>query len=279
MKNSKLQIKTRKLVKEALLEDVGAGDVTTMSIADSVTPTEAVIAAKETGVIAGLEAAREVFRQVDKRARFRPLIKDGGRVKSGKVIARVYGPAPSLLIAERTALNFLQRLSGIASQTSLFVAKVKGTRAKILDTRKTTPGLRLLEKAAVKAGGGTNHRIGLYDAILIKDNHIAMAGGVAEAIRRARAKSKMPVEIEAKTIAQVKQAIKAKADRILLDNMSLKNLRRAVKLCKKAQIKTEASGGVGLKTVRAIAKTGVDFISVGALTHSAKALDLSLKII
>ena len=237
---------------------------------------------KATGVVAGLDVAKEVFRQVDRRIKFSANVKDGAKVNKGKVIATVSGPARGILTGERVALNFLQKLSGIATLTRNFKIQISKSknRVHLLDTRKTTPGLRELEKMAVKAGGGTNHRMGLWDAVLIKDNHIKIVGGVRKAVVAARlALPQTPIEVEAKTIAQVKQAISLRVDRILLDNMSLKTLRQAVKLCQKAKIKTEASGGVNLNNVKAIAKTGVDFISVGALTHSAPALDISLKLI
>lgn len=267
----------RNIVKIALREDVGSGDITTCSTVDRSAVARGVVVAKEAGLIAGLSVAKEVFKQVDKKVKFIPKVKDGAQVKKGKVIAIVSGPARGILTGERVALNFLQRLSGIATLTNLFVAKTKGTSAKILDTRKTTPGLRVLEKQAVKAGKGTNHRFGLYDAVLIKDNHIAAAGGIERALKAF--KNKKTVEIETKSLAQVKKAIKAGAKKILLDNMDAKTLRQAVKLCKKARAWTEASGGVNLKTVRKIAQTGVNAISVGALTHSAKALDISLKML
>lgn len=265
----------KKIIREALREDVGSGDITTKTIVKAEARAKGEIRAKESGVIAGLSVAKEVFRQVDRRIKFIPKVKDGARVKKGKVVAIVSGPARGILTGERVALNFLQRLSGIATLTNQFVKKSK--RAKILDTRKTTPGLRALEKYAVKMGKGNNHRQGLYDAILIKDNHIMLAGGIDKAI--AAFKGRRGIEAEAKTIAQVKKTIMTGADKILLDNMSLKNLRKAVRLCKKSKIKTEASGGVNLKTVGRIAATGVDFISVGALTHSAKALDISLELL
>jgi len=288
MKNSKLQFKIQKLVKEALKEDVGNGDITTLAVIPKNTKAKGIIVAKEAGVIAGLLAAKEVFKQVDKRIKFSFKVKNGSKVNKGKVVAEVSGPARGILIGERVALNFLQRLSGIATLTCEFVKRARSTehRAQILDTRKTTPGLRVFEKCAVRCGGGVNHRMGLYDAILIKDNHLKLTGGVKKAIKAIKGKRAFKggkivkgIEVEAKTIFQVKEAINAGVDCILLDNMNLKTLRRAVKLCKKAKIKTEASGGVNLKTVRAIAKTGVDYISVGALTHSAKALDISLEII
>ena len=277
-----------KLIGQAIQEDLGAGDITTRSTVDSNTMARGRIITKESGVIAGLPVAKEVFRQVDRRIKFAPGVREGAKVRKGKVIAVVSGSARGILTGERVALNFLQRLSGVATLTHQFVSRA-GPRVEILDTRKTTPGLRALEKYAVRVGGGTNHRMGLYDAILIKDNHIALAGGVEKAIKKAKGPSTLlgaskrqkakGIEVEAKTIPQVKQAIKAGADKILLDNMNVKALRKAIKFCKKARVWTEASGGVNLKTVRKIARTGVNAISVGALTHSPKALDISLKIV
>ena len=280
MKNPKLQIKIKKVVKEALREDLGSGDITTRNVIASSAVARGIILVKEAGVIVGLPVAQVVFRQVDRKINLVPKVRDGAKVRKGKVIAVVSGPARGILTGERVALNFLQRLSGIATLTNLFVNRA-GKKIKILDTRKTTPGLRLLEKNAVKVGGGTNHRMGLYDAILIKDNHIALAGGIEKAIKKAKGKWRKAkgIEVEAKTIPQVKQAIKAGADKILLDNMNVKTLRKAAKLCKKAKVWSEASGGVNLKTVRKIAKTGVNAISVGALTHSARVLDISLEIV
>ena len=279
MKNSKLKFKIKKAVQEALREDIGRGDITTNATVSKGQKTRAIILAKEPGVIAGLPAAKEVFRQVDRRIKFVPKVRDGTKVRKGKVLVVLSGPARGILNGERVALNFLQRFCGIATLTDQFVSRA-GRGVKILDTRKTTPGLRALEKYAVKMGGGTNHRMGLYDAVLIKDNHIKLARGVKRAVEgiRSEYKAKKAIEVEAKTIAQVKRAIEVGADKILLDNMSIKALRKAVKLCKKAKIWAEASGGVNLKTVRRIAKTGVNAISVGALTHSAKALDISLEI-
>ncbi len=269
------------LIKQALKEDIGKGDITTLAVVPKAAKAKGRIVAKEKGVIAGLKIAEQVFKQVDKRIKFKAKVKDGAKVKKGKVIAEISGPARGILTGERVALNFLQRLSGIASLTADYRLRITNYSSKILDTRKTTPGLRLLEKYAVKMGGGTNHRMGLYDAILIKDNHIAIADGIANVVQTFRsAKLNKPIEIEAKTLSQVKKIVAAKlalpVSRILLDNMNIKTLRKAVKLCKKAKIKTEASGGVNLKTIRAIAKTGVDYISIGALTHSTKALDISL---
>jgi nicotinate-nucleotide pyrophosphorylase (carboxylating) len=272
------------LVKLALAEDIGPGDITTKAVIPDKQKAEAAILAKEAGMIAGLAIAQEVFKHIDKKIKFVPKVKDGAAVKKGKVVAVLSGPARGILTGERVALNFLQHLSGIATLTRKFKDKIK-TRVKILDTRKTIPGMRALEKYAVAAGGGCNHRFGLYDAILIKDNHIKLAGGIEKAVMAAKAskalkakRAEKGIEVEAKGISEVKAAIKARADRILLDNMSVRTLRQAVKLCKKARIETEASGGVNLNNVRAIAKTGVDYISIGALTHSAKALDISLKI-
>ncbi|MFH1541866.1 MAG: carboxylating nicotinate-nucleotide diphosphorylase [bacterium] len=268
------------LVRRALLEDVGSGDITTNSIVSKNQKAKAIIVAKEAGVIFGLKVVKEVFRQVDRSIKMIERLREGEMVREGQVVAEISGPARGILTGERVALNFLQQLSGIATLTNQFVARVKGQGARILDTRKTTPGLRLLEKAAVKAGGGTNHRIGLFDAVLIKDNHIEAAGGIKEAVESIRVKRRNKwIEVEAKTVTEVKEAIEERADRILLDNMDLKTLRQAVKLCKKAKIETEASGGVNLKSVKSIAKTGVDYISVGALTHSARALDVCLKIV
>ncbi len=269
---------TKQIIKLALREDIGSGDVTTRGTVASSAKAKGRILVKEAGIVAGLPVAKEVFRQVDRRIKFVPKVREGAKVKKGKVIAVVSGPARGILTGERVALNFLQRLSGIATLTSKFSSLVP--RTSILDTRKTTPALRALEKYAVRMGGGKNHRMGLYDAILIKDNHIVLAGGIEKAIRAIRAKRAIKaIEVEAKTIAQVRKAIRAGAEKILLDNMSVKTLRKAVKLCKKTKVWTEASGGVNLKMVRKIAKTGVNAISVGALTHSARALDISLEIV
>lgn len=271
---------TIQLIKEALKEDVGAGDITTSCAVGCSVAVCGNILAKEAGVICGLGFAKEVFRQVDKKIKFTVRSYDGAKVKKGQVVATVCGPARGILIGERLALNFLQHLSGVATLTSKYVARVKGTRCLILDTRKTMPLWRNAQKFAIKCGGGTNHRMGLWDAVLIKDNHIALAGGIGKTVVAAKlALPRKKIEAEAKTISQVRQAISAGADIILLDNMNLKTLRKGVKLCKKAKVRTEASGGVTLRTIRAIAKTGVDSISVGALTHSAKALDLSLSLI
>jgi nicotinate-nucleotide pyrophosphorylase (carboxylating) len=271
------------LVKLALAEDVGPGDITTRAVIGKGERARAMVRAKENGVLCGQAIATEVFRQLDARVKYNAKVRDGALVKKGKVLAVVSGPAKAILTGERTALNFLQHLSGIATLARKFKvqsSKVK-SKVQILDTRKTIPGLRVLEKYAVKCGGGVNHRMGLHDAVLIKDNHIKIAGGIGEAVARIQGPGSRvkKIEVEAKTIAQVRQALAAGVGRVLLDNMSVKALRQAVKLCKKAKVKTEASGGVNLNNVRAIARTGVDYISVGALTHSAPALDISLKVI
>ncbi|MDI6732190.1 MAG: carboxylating nicotinate-nucleotide diphosphorylase [Candidatus Margulisbacteria bacterium] len=267
-----------KVIRIALSEDIGHGDITTNAIVPKNKTAKAVIRLKEAGIICGTEIACEVFRQVDRGIKFLPKCRDGQLVKKGTIIAELSGPARGILMGERVALNFLQHLSGIATLTASFAARVKGQGARILDTRKTIPGLRALEKYAVRCGGGVNHRMGLYDAILIKDNHIKIAGGVKKAVEGIRRQRK-EVEVETKNLAEVKETIQAGVGRVLLDNMEIKSLRQAVKLCKAAGVKTEASGGVNLQNVAAIARTGVDYISVGALTHSAKALDINLKVI
>ncbi|MFH1387197.1 MAG: carboxylating nicotinate-nucleotide diphosphorylase [bacterium] len=274
------------IVKLALAEDIGSGDITTRAIIPREAEAKAVIIAKEDGIIAGLHVMEAVFRHVDRRIKVKAKREDGSAVKKGKIVAVLSGPAAGIITGERVALNFLQHLSGVATLTGKFKTKTSKfkKKAKVIDTRKTTPGLRLLEKYAVKLGGGENHRLGLYDAILIKDNHIKSAGGIGKAVAKVKGAGNSGIggrgiEVEAKTIAEVKDAIKAKADRILLDNMKIKTLKEAVKLCKKVGVKTEASGGINLKNISAVAKTGVDYISIGALTHSAPALDISLKIL
>jgi nicotinate-nucleotide pyrophosphorylase (carboxylating) len=263
------------VVQAALAEDVGPGDVTTEATVGAEARAVARITQKAPGVIFGLEAAEATFRALDRDAAFERRVDEGVWRDSGSVLD-VTGRARALLTCERTALNLLGRLSGVATQTARAVHAVEGTRARILDTRKTTPGLRALEKRAVVAGGGTNHRVGLYDAVLVKENHSAMAGGVGEATRRALAAADgLPVEVECATLDEVRAAVEAGAPRILLDNMSLDDLREAVAVVG-GRAELEASGGVSLDTVRGIAETGVDFISVGALTHSAPALDISL---
>jgi nicotinate-nucleotide pyrophosphorylase (carboxylating) len=265
----------RAAVARALAEDVGTGDVTTAATVDEHARGRALIIQKAPGVVFGLDAVEATFAALDPDVRTERLAPEGEWREGGPVV-RVEGSARALLTAERTALNFLQRLSGVATLTAEYVRAVAGTGARILDTRKTTPGLRALEKAAVAAGGGTNHRAGLYDAILIKENHAAAAGGVGEAVRRARAAApELALEVEARNLAEVEEALAAGAPRILLDNMNPAELRAAV-LHVGGRAELEASGGITLETLKDAAATGVDFISVGALTHSAPALDFSL---
>ena len=267
-------------VRAALVEDLGrAGDITSQATIPAQARAAAAIVARKPGVIAGLPLAARAFALMDPGLAFEPLIADGAAVTPGSVIARIEGPARGLLGAERVALNYLGRLSGIASLTALHVAKIAHTRARICCTRKTTPGLRALEKYAVRCGGGMNHRFGLDDAMLIKDNHIAVAGGVRAALRAAKAHAGhlVKIEIEVDTLAQLREVLDEGADVVMLDNMGVPMLREAVALIK-GRMLTEASGGVDLSTVAAIAETGVDLISVGALTHSAGVLDLGLDI-
>ena len=269
-----------RVVRLALREDVGSGDLTTDALVGPLLRLRAEILLKEPGVVAGLPLAAAVFRALSADIFFEPLVADGAILsRPGQAVARLQGPARAILTGERTALNLLGQLSGIATLTRRFVDAVAGTGAVILDTRKTTPGLRAVEKYAVRCGGGRNHRFGLYDAILIKDNHLQAAGGVGPAVAAARAALPgRPVEVEVDTIAQVDEALAAGADRILLDNMSVGQLHEAVAHVG-GRVPLEASGGVTLATVRAIAATGVDVISVGAVTHSALSLDVSLEVL
>jgi len=267
------------IVRRALAEDIGTGDVTT----EAVVPAEAYAVAravcKSNGILAGIPVAEAVFRTVDPEVLFQSFAKDGEWGTVGFTIFEVRGAARSLLIAERTALNFLQHLSGIATRTARCVGLVHGTKARIVDTRKTTPGLRVLEKYAVRVGGGCNHRFNLSDGILIKDNHIAAAGGIVEAVRRARknAPHLLKIEVEATTLEQVQEALDAGADAILLDNMPPELLRQAVQLVAGRAV-TEASGGITEENLREVAETGVDIISLGALTHSVEAMDISMSL-
>jgi len=269
----------RRAVAVALEEDLGHGDLTSALCVPEGTQASAEIIAKEPGVLAGMAAAREVARQVDEAIRFEGLKQDSDPLEAGTVVARVSGPAPSLLAFERTALNFLQQLSGVATLTRAFVDRVAGTHTVVVDTRKTAPGLRALQKAAVVAGGGRNHRFGLYDAILIKDNHLRLAGGVANALRAARAGASFAVkiEIEVTTPADAELAADLGADVIMLDNMTPEAVQESLARINGRAL-TEVSGNVTLETIRRYAQLGVDIISVGALTHSAPALDLSLEI-
>jgi nicotinate-nucleotide pyrophosphorylase (carboxylating) len=267
-----------KAVAEALAEDLGlGGDITTQATVAAGTRAAGVIAARKAGTIAGVQLAEAAFKTLDPFTQFEAFVGDGNRIEPGGVIARVSGEARTLLTAERTALNFLGHLSGIATLTARYVAAVAGTKARIIDTRKTTPGLRALEKFAVRCGGGVNHRFGLFDAILIKDNHIVASGGVGAALERARAQAGhlVKVEIEVTNLDEIDEALQLDPDALLLDNMEVSALRAAV-MEVAGRVVTEASGGVNLDTVRAIAETGVDFISVGALTHSAPVLDIGL---
>lgn len=271
------------LIQLALKEDLNElGDVTSNLLLTSSDKGKAIIIAKQKGIIAGLPVVNQVFDKVDSRIKISNVVEEGASVNVSDIIAKINGPLRGILTAERTALNFLQRLSGIATRTSQFVEKVKGTSAKILDTRKTTPGLRVLEKYAVQVGGGANHRMGLFDMILIKENHIRAAGSLSEAVKRIKENMleqnvNLKIEVEARTLDDIKEALKIKVDRIMLDNMTVSQIQEAVNLVA-ARVELEASGGVTLENVREIAETGVDFISVGALTHSVTALDLSLLI-
>jgi nicotinate-nucleotide pyrophosphorylase (carboxylating) len=275
------QVEIRRAVRAALAEDIGSGDVTTLATVPAAARSAAGMNARESLVVAGLEFAVMAFRQLAPKIQIKRFSRDGQRVKTGDPLLKISGSSRAILSAERVALNFVQRLSGVATATAQFADAIKGTKAKILDTRKTTPGWRRFEKFAVACGGGKNHRVGLFDMVLIKDNHLAALrnekpNAIAAAVARARKKfPKLKVEVEADTLAQVAQAADAGTDIILLDNMPPAQLRQAVKIIR-GRAKTESSGGVNLKTVRAIAQTGVDFISVGALTHSARAVDIGL---
>ncbi len=266
------------LIKAALTEDVGRGDITTRAIVGQEAG-KGVFLAKEDFIVAGLFMAMNVFKYLDEKIVFKTYFDDGDMVKKGEALAEVRGGLATILTGERVALNFLQRMSGIATRTDMFVRKIRSTDAKILDTRKTTPCLRGLEKYAVKAGGGLNHRFGLFDAVLIKDNHIKVAGGVKEAVDRVKraCHGKMTIEVEVTSLEEVKEAIEAGVDIIMLDNMGPPMMKKAVSLIGHRAF-VEASGGVTIDNVLQIAKTGVDFISVGGLTHSARAVDISLEI-
>lgn len=270
----------RESVAAALTEDLGlAGDITTNAIIPDDMSATAVFRARADGVVSGLDLVEETFRQLDDRVIVKRAIGDGMGVRSGQAIATVSGPARAILTGERVALNYLGRLSGIATHTRAFADAVGGTKAAIVDTRKTTPGLRAFEKYAVRCGGGHNHRVGLFDAVLIKDNHIAVAGGIGQAISavRERAGHMVKIEVEVDTLDQLQSALEYKIDAVLLDNMTLDSMRQAVELVS-GRCLTEASGSVSLESVRAIAETGVDLISSGAVTHSSRVLDIGLDI-
>jgi nicotinate-nucleotide pyrophosphorylase (carboxylating) len=265
-----------RVVEAALAEDVGPGDVTTESVVPAGARCRARVLLEEPGVVCGVPVAAAVFRSLDRDVVVEPLLDEGARVEEAPVaVAVVEGPARAVLTGERVALNLLGRLSGIATLTAEYVERVAGTGATVLDTRKTTPGLRALERYAVRCGGGSNHRAGLYDAVLVKENHIRLAGGVGAAVAAVR--NGCPVEVEAETLADVEQALAAGADRILLDNMTPAEVARTAELAA-GRAELEASGGIALDTVRAFAEAGVDFVSVGALTHSARSLHVSLEV-
>jgi nicotinate-nucleotide pyrophosphorylase (carboxylating) len=264
-------------LERALEEDMGPGDVTTDSIVSANAVLRGKILAKDPGIVAGLDIAEAVFLLLENQISFIPSVGEGARVTSGTVLAKISGSARALLTGERTALNFLGRMSGIATLTRQFVDLVSGSSARILDTRKTAPGLRAIDKLAVRRGGGENHRMGLFDMVLIKDNHIDFAGSIAAAVQRVRATgTDLEIEVEARTLADVKEALGLAVERILLDNMTPEVMQQAV-ILNGGRAKLEASGNVTIQNVRRIAETGVDFISVGALTHSAKVFDVSLK--
>ncbi|MGB9857898.1 MAG: carboxylating nicotinate-nucleotide diphosphorylase [Dictyoglomaceae bacterium] len=269
----------RKIVEKALEEDIGCSDITTESIVPEDLNIKAYIIAKEEGIIAGIFVAEEVFKFLDKNIKFLPRISEGEKVEKGEIIIEIYGKAKAILSGERTALNFLQRLSGIATFTNYCVSLAKPYNVKILDTRKTTPLLRILEKYAVKVGGGENHRFALYDMVLIKDNHIKIAGGITEAIRRVREKVSpfYKIEVETENLEQVKEALENKVDIIMLDNMDIETIKKAVEIINgKALI--EVSGNIKPEDIKIIAPLGINFISMGKLTHSVKSLDISLEI-
>ncbi len=268
------------IIERALREDIGSGDVTTDAICEPDQVGRAVIRTKEPCVVAGVPIAQMVFETLDSQLRFASRVRDGDRLNAGQIIAELDGRLRTILTGERIALNFLQRLSGIATATARYVEAVRDFSVKILDTRKTAPGLRIFDKYAVRVGGGQNHRMGLYDGVLIKTNHIRAAGGIAKAIERARrsAPTTLRIEVEVKNLKELQEALDAGADIIMLDNMSLEEIRQAVKIAHGRAL-LEASGGVNLENVREIAATGVDFISVGALTHSVKAIDMHLEVL
>jgi nicotinate-nucleotide pyrophosphorylase (carboxylating) len=266
-----------RIIDNALAEDIHTGDITTLAVVREGRNARAILKAKETMLLAGIKVAARVFQRLDECIVFNALFDEGSRLAKGDMIAEIHGEASLLLQGERVALNLLQRMCGIATITDRYVEAVRGTKARVVDTRKTTPGLRVLEKYAVRVGGGMNHRTGLYDGVLIKENHIAAAGGITESVQRARSyiPHTLKIEIETETLEQVIEALAAGADIIMLDNMDVPTMREAVaKINGRALV--EASGGVNLDSIRSIAETGVDIISVGALTHSARAVDISM---
>jgi len=259
------------------LEEDGT-DVTSNAVFDPADRLKAKFTAKSSGIIAGLDIAEMVFKKLDGKALFEKKVDDGSHVKTGTVIAEISGCARALLKAERVALNFMQRMSGIATMTSLFLKEIRGTKAVLLDTRKTAPGQRVLDKIAFRTGGGQNHRMGLFDMALIKDNHIDRVGSISEAVRKVKAFSEnIPVEVECRTLEDVKEALSSNVDRVMLDNFSIDGMKKAVLLVN-GRVPLEASGGITLKTIKDVAQTGVDYISVGEVTHSVKAFDISMTI-
>lgn len=268
-----------RIIKLAIEEDLSTGDITTLSLIPTNSKAIATLKAKSAGVVSGLQIAKRVFEHFDSQVVFKSYLKDGSTVKSGEIIAHVEGAYGALLSAERTALNFLQRMSGIATNTARYVEKLKGSNAQLLDTRKTAPGMRATDKLAVLHGGGVNHRFGLFDMVLIKDNHIKVAGSISKAVEQVRERwgNKYKIEVEASNLDQVKEAVESRADIIMLDNMSNSAMSEAVAIVA-GRAKTEASGNMELDRIEGVALTGVDFISVGALTHSVTALDISMNI-
>lgn len=265
------------LIQQALEEDIGSGDITTQSTIPLHVVLHGVFVSKTRGIVAGLEVVGRVFSLYDQKVHYKPNVLDGAPIRKGMVVATVVGPGRSILSTERVALNFLQRMSGIATQTRALVEAVRETRAKILDTRKTAPGLRVFDKWAVRIGGGQNHRFGLYDMVLIKDNHIAACGTITAAVQAVRQKTRKSIEVEVTTIEELREAVSLHPDRIMLDNMNVRQMREAVRLVDGA-VPLEASGHVNSKNIRDIARTGVTYISLGSLTHSVKAIDISLEI-
>ncbi len=264
------------IIQCALEEDMGDGDITTLSTVPLRSLLNGTFIAKESGMIAGLEVVRETLKYLDTRTSFTPHVSDGERVSQGTILARVRGKGRAMLISERTALNFLQRMSGIATATRAYVDAIKGTKAIIVDTRKTAPGLRLLDKWAVRLGGGQNHRFGLFDMVLIKENHIAAVGGITQAVALVRTtdKKKRAIEVEVRNLDELREVLELNVDQILLDNMSTEQMHEAVRITN-GRTKLEASGNISLENVAAVAATGVDIISIGKLTHSVQALDIS----
>ncbi len=267
------------IIEAAIAEDIGSGDVTTNAIIDDQKTAKAVWLAKQDGIIAGLDIAKKVFHKLDKNLEWNPLFKDGDEVRNREALVEIKGRCRALLTAERVALNFAQRMSGIATKTAEMVRLLEGLPTKILDTRKTVPGLRMFDKLAVEAGGGVNHRMGLYDMAMIKDNHIVAAGSITEAVKRVRnSRPDVKIEVETTTADQIDEALRAGADMIMFDNMTTEQMRKAVQQVAN-RAKTEASGNINSDTLRQVAETGVDYISMGALTHSVKAFDISQQLI